>query len=315
MSQFAPLKSQNVRDHWDHEAHEFTPWVANEIRSDQASELEDTLGLDLTVVETEKSVGRYNVDILADVVEDNRTVVIENQLTPSDHDHLGKALAYASGVDADIVVWIAPQFYDEHQDAIQWLNQNSREAVDLFAVRLEVWRIGDSAPAVRLNPMAKPSEWREKAQRPNKELSEIKQLQEEFWTQFRDRIERRETKLRARKPKPQHWYNNPIGKSGMHLSFILNSQDNEIRAQLIIKDDAEAFRALAEDQDTIEHQLDKELIWKQPAETQAGKQRSRILFRREARIDDTDSWEQYQEWLIRHGELLYQQFHDRIQRL
>ena len=128
------------------------------------------------------------MDILAEVVGDNRNVVIENQLDPSDHDHLGKSIAYASGVDADIIVWIAPQFYDEHRDAIMWLNQNSREAVDLFAIRLEVWRINDSDPAVRLNPIAEPSEWREKAQRSDEELSDMKELQEEFWTEFRDRI-------------------------------------------------------------------------------------------------------------------------------
>ncbi|GAB7121187.1 hypothetical protein [Natrinema pallidum] len=145
------------------EAQDFTPWIANEIRSADESELEDTLGLELEVVEEEKSVGRYNVDILAEVIDDNRNVVIENQLNSSDHDHLGKSIAYASGVDADIIVWIAPRFYDEHRDAMQWLNENSREGVDLFAVRLEVWKIGNSDPAVRLNPVVEPSEWKEKA--------------------------------------------------------------------------------------------------------------------------------------------------------
>jgi len=54
-------------------------------------------------------------------------------------------------VDADIIVWIVPEFNDAHQDAIQWLNTNSRAHTDLFAIRLEVWRIDDSPPAVRLN--------------------------------------------------------------------------------------------------------------------------------------------------------------------
>lgn len=69
--------------------------------------------------------------------------MIENQLTGSDHNHFGKTVAYAAGVDADVVVWIASQFHDEHIDAIQWLNDNSREGIDLFAVRLEVYRIED----------------------------------------------------------------------------------------------------------------------------------------------------------------------------
>ncbi len=122
---FQELEPQDVREYWTHEAHEFTPWLANEIRSEDASHLEDVLGLDLEVIQMEKSVGKYSVDILAEVVEDGRQVVIENQLDQSDHDHLGKSIAYAAGVDADIIVWIAPKFNDEHRDAFQWLNRNS----------------------------------------------------------------------------------------------------------------------------------------------------------------------------------------------
>lgn len=315
MRQFSSLESQDVREYWDHEAQDFTPWLADQIRSENVSELEDALNLDLEVIQEEKSVGRYSVDILAEVVDDNRKVIVENQLDPSDHDHLGKAIAYASGVDGDILVWIAPQFYDEHRDAFQWLNQNSREGVDLFAIRLEVWRIGDSEPAVRLNPIAEPSEWREKAQRSDQELSDTKQLQEEFWTQFRDRIKETDTRLSPRKPKPKHWYNNPIGKSGMHLSFVLNSRDNEIRSQLIIKDDSDAYWALADDQEEINSQIDRPLVWVEPEETRAEKERSRILFRKDAEIEDTDRWEEYQNWFIECGELFHDHFYDRIQRL
>jgi hypothetical protein len=315
MPDFASLESQDVREYWEHEEREFTPWLADEIRSEEVSALEDALGLDLEVTQEEKSVGRYSVDILAEVVDDNRNVVIENQLDPSDHDHLGKSIAYASGVDADIIVWIAPQFYDEHRDAIMWLNQNSREAVDLFAIRLEVWRINDSDPAVRLNPIAEPSEWREKAQRSDEELSDMKELQEEFWTEFRDRIKRSDTRLSARKPKPQHWYNNPIGKAGIQLSFVLNSRDNELRAQLIIQDNAEAYWELAEDRGEIDAELDRELVWMEPEETRADKERSRIFFQKDAVIEDTDRWDEYQDWFVECGELFHEQFYDRIQRL
>ena len=135
--EFHELEPQDVREYWTHEAHDFTPWLATSIGSEEVSHLEDVLGLDLEVTETEKSVGKYNVDIVAEVVDDGRQVVIENQLSSSDHDHLGKSIAYAAGVDADIIVWISPTFNDEHRDAIQWLNKNSREGIDLFAIRLD----------------------------------------------------------------------------------------------------------------------------------------------------------------------------------
>jgi len=315
MPEFASLESQEVREYWEHEAQEFTPWIASEIRAESVSELEDSLGLDLEIIEEEKSVGRYNVDILAEVVDDNRNVVIENQLNPSDHDHLGKSIAYASGVDADIIVWISPRFYDEHRDAIQWLNENSREGVDLFAIRLEIWKIGDSDPAVRLNPVAEPSEWKEKAKRSEGELTDTEKLQEEFWTQFRDQIEDRDTPLSARKPNPQHWYNNPIGKTGFELAFILNSRDNELRAELIIRDNAEAFRQLVDQSQEIESEFGRELTWHEPEETRAGKERSRIAVTKTANVTDQDQWDDYLDWMIEHGERFHDVFYDRIQRL
>jgi hypothetical protein len=315
MPEFASLESQEVREYWEHEAQEFTPWIASEIRAERVSELEDSLGLDLEVIEEEKSVGRYNVDILAEVVDDNRKVVIENQLNPSNHDHLGKSIAYASGVDADIIVWISPRFYDEHRDAIQWLNENSREGVDLFAIRVEVWKIGDSDPAVRLNPVAEPSEWKEKAKRSEGELTETEQLQEEFWTEFRDRIEDRDTPLSARKPYPQHWYNNPIGKVGFELSFIFNTRDNELRAQLIIEDDGEAYRELTDQSQQIEAEFGSELMWHEPEETRSGKERSRINVAKSVDVTEQDQWDEYHDWIIEHGEKFHDVFYDRIQRL
>lgn len=315
MPGFASLKSQGVREYWEHEAQEFTPWIASEIRAEGVSELEDSLGLDLEIIEEEKSVGRYNVDILAEVVDDNRNVVIENQLNPSDHDHLGKSIAYASGVDADIIVWIAPRFYDEHRDAMQWLNENSREGVDLFAIRLEVWKIGDSDPAVRLNPVAEPSEWKEKAKRSKGELTETEQLQEEFWTEFRDRIADRETPLSARKPYPEYYYNNPIGKAGFELQFTINSRDNELGVSLVIRDDAAAYRQLVEEAQQIESEFDRELTWQEPEKTRAGKERSRIAVTKPATVTDQDQWDDYLDWMIEHGEQFHEVFYDRIQRL
>lgn len=316
MPKFGSLESQEVREYWADEARDFTPWVANEIRAEDESELEDTLGLELEVIEEEKSVGRYNVDILAEVVDDNRNVVIENQLNSSDHDHLGKSIAYASGVDADIIVWIAPRFYDEHRDAMQWLNENSREGVDLFAIRLEVWKIGDSDPAVRLNPVVEPSEWKEKAQRSKGELTDTDKLQEEYWTEFRDRLEERETTpLNPRKPFPDYYHNVSIGKSGFKLQFTINSRDNELGAGLLIRDDADAYWQLEEDREEINKAFDQEVVWKEPEETRSGKKRSKILVTKHSDVTDEEQWNEYLDWMIENGERFHEVFYDRLQRL
>lgn len=67
---FHELEPQYVREYWDHKAHDFTPWLAEAICSEEVSYLEDVLSLDLEVTETEKSVGKYNVDIVAEAVDE-----------------------------------------------------------------------------------------------------------------------------------------------------------------------------------------------------------------------------------------------------
>jgi hypothetical protein len=315
MPDFASLEAQDVREYWKHEANDFTPWLADQIRDEPVSELEDTLGLDLEVIEEEKSVGRYNVDILAEVVDDNRNVVIENQLNSSDHDHLGKSIAYASGVDADIIAWIAPRFYDEHRDAMQWLNENSREGVNLFAIRLEVWRIGESEPAVRLNPVVEPSEWKEKAQRSKDELTETQQLREEFWTSFRDHIEENSIPLSARKPPTTYYYNNPIGRSGFTLQFTIKSTENELGVGLVIGDDATAYQKLADEKEKIAAQFDQSLEWEEPEETRSGKERSRIMATKQVDVTNDEEWHEYHQWMQETGEQFHEVFYDRLQRL
>lgn len=45
------------------------------------------------------------------------------------------------------------------------------------------------------------------------------------------------------------------------------------------------------------------------------KERGRIFFRKDAEVENTDRWEEYQRWLIECSELFHEHFYDRIQRL
>ncbi len=90
---------------------------------------------------------------------EGRVVIVENQLAPTDHGHLGQVLTYASGLDAAIVVWLSPRFRDEHRQALDWLNAHTTEGVDFFGVELELLRIDDSPPAPHLKLVAQPNEW------------------------------------------------------------------------------------------------------------------------------------------------------------
>ena len=80
------LAQVNLRDYWKHEALDFTNWLAKE---ENLNLLSEEIGIDIVLKETEVSVGKFNVDILA--VEDgsDRLIVVENQLEQTDHDPSG----------------------------------------------------------------------------------------------------------------------------------------------------------------------------------------------------------------------------------
>lgn len=65
---------KDLRKVWPHEALDFTPWLAKE---DNLSLLSDTVGLEITVDETESSVGDFNVDIYATETGMDRKIIIE----------------------------------------------------------------------------------------------------------------------------------------------------------------------------------------------------------------------------------------------
>jgi hypothetical protein len=154
------LSRVEVRDHWANEATDFTPWLAEEAN---IARLGEALGLNLTMVDVEANVGPFRADILCQEIGSESLVLIENQLEPTDHNHLGQIITYSAGLDAVKVVWIAKQFRDPHRAAIDWLNRISADDFSFFGVEIELWKIGNSAPAPRFDVVAAPNDWARQA--------------------------------------------------------------------------------------------------------------------------------------------------------
>ncbi len=166
MIELSKLQPVDLRQVWEHEAQDFTPWLAENIDA-----LAEVLGLDLEVRQSEAQVGTFSLDILAHDLASDRPVVIENQLEGTDHDHLGKLLTYAAGFDPNVVVWIAREFRPEHRAAIDWLNHRTGENTAFFAITVEAWRIANSPIAPKFNLVASLNDW-EKQNARNQQLSE-----------------------------------------------------------------------------------------------------------------------------------------------
>ena len=144
MHEFDRFRRVQLRDIWPHEARDFTPWLAENLVF-----LAEVLGVDLELEATEKRVGDFRADIVCRNIADNSRVVIENQFEKSNHQHLGKILTYAAGLDAAAIVWIAEEFRPEHREVLNWLNKNTPTALQFFGVEIKVFQIAESpyAPA------------------------------------------------------------------------------------------------------------------------------------------------------------------------
>jgi len=175
------LERVEVRQAWAHEAHHFTPWLA-----DHLDELAEKLGIELELESTETAVGPYRADIVARNRRDNSVVLIENQLETANLQHLGQILAYMAGLDAHVVVWVATGFRDVHRAAIRWLNEHTVDPFAFFAVQLSVVRIGDSPPAPVFEILERPNEWERRVQDAERVrgTSQLAQFRREFWAHY-----------------------------------------------------------------------------------------------------------------------------------
>ncbi len=148
-------KHVDVRTLWPHEALNFTPWLAKNLHL-----LGDALGMKLEPVQTEVPVGPYFLDILAREANEGVMVAIENQLEETDLSHLGQMLTYATGCGAHVAIWVATEFTYEHAQALQWLNEWTRDEISFYGVKVElVKKANDSPLEPRFRKVVYPGGW------------------------------------------------------------------------------------------------------------------------------------------------------------
>lgn len=166
MVELGTLKEiKDLREVWPHEAHDFTPWLAENI-----GVLSETVGIDILIDETESSVGDFNVDIFATDADTGKKVIIENQLEETDHDHLGKLITYASGKSADLVIWLVRKARPEHRAAIEWLNNHTDERIGFILCEIKLFKIDDSKMAPKFEIIEQPNDWVKGMRKPSGSL-------------------------------------------------------------------------------------------------------------------------------------------------
>ncbi len=254
------LQEIDIRDVWKHEQYDFSKWLASE---ENINELGNTLNLSLADVETEKFVGNYRCDILCKDELTGKTVLIENQLEPTNHDHLGKIITYASGLDASVVVWLVATAREEHASAIEWLNKHTDDDLSFFLVEIHAYKIGNSEPAPQFKIIEQPNDFAKsvKSISRNSDISETEKNRLEFWTQFNEVVESRGKPFNKRKVTTDHWYNVAMGSSDCHISIDLVNKEHKIRVGVWIDNNKSLFDKFYSHKDEIETICGFELIW------------------------------------------------------
>jgi len=265
------LEKVNLREIWSNEEYDFSVWLSKE------ENLNDILGLTLVDISKETYVGSYRCDLFARDEATGTKVIIENQLEISNHDHLGKIITYASGLDAKVVVWIVTKAREEHRSAIEWLNNNTNSNVNFFLIEIHAYKIGNSDKAPMFKVVEQPNDFIKNNKSSNNEESMNKSQSQriEFWSQFNDVVIERGKPFNTRKPTTDHWYNIAIGTSEAHIDITLVNKDSLIGVELYITNNKELFDKLYEKKEDIESDLGFKLEWRRLDNSKA----SRIVYR------------------------------------
>ena len=255
------IKRLDSRAVWKSESRDFTPWLRDNIQR-----LSEAIGLEIDLVEREVPVGSFTVDLFGKDLNSNRDVVIENQIGPTDHTHLGQLMTYAANLEAGIVIWISTEFRQEHQKVLDWLNKlKDPQHASFFGIQLELLQIDDSKPAPNFKVVAYPTEWPPETP---PETTKKQQAYLEFFTKLLQELKSRNPRITsAKKAYAQNWFSFGAGKSGFSYSFSF-TLDDRFRVELYIDTGSKeknqlAFENLRKQKDDIEKQLGYPLEWEE----------------------------------------------------
>ena len=252
---------EDLRSIWKHEAKDFTPWLAEE---ENLSMLSEAIGIDIVLEEQESNVGEFSVDIFATEENTGRKIIIENQLEDTNHDHLGKIITYASGKNAEVIIWIVKHARDEHRQAIEWLNNHTDDKCAFFLIEIELWRIGNSEPAVKFNIVERPNGWA-KSMKKSSSLTQGGAQKLYFWQLFIEYNQNNNGVYAKSMPTSDAWIGKSIkGIPGTSVNLVVTKANCRVEAYINsgsqVKNKS-IYDTLYATKDIIESEYGSSLTW------------------------------------------------------
>ena len=294
------LQQVDPRSVWTHEAHDFTPWLlAN------ADRLSEALGIDLELETAEHAVGGYSLDLVGRDITNDAVLIVENQLAPTDHSHLGQVLTYAAGTGASTIVWIATSFREEHRQALDWLNESTGDEAHFFGIELQVVQIGESPIAPLFNVVAQPNDWQKQVRVATQAgaVTGKGALYVQFWGRFLERVHaERPEWTKAKRTGPWNWYEMKAPIKGCLISSSFG-QGDRLRHELYIDTgdgdrNLELFEHLRAQQTELEAAYGRPLSWEELPNRRA----CRIAeYQEGGSVLDEDRYDEFIDWFVDAG--------------
>jgi len=306
----AKLEPVPLRELWKKEEPDFSTWLEQNIDA-----LSDALGLNLSVLQRKKPAGAFQVDLVAED-EEGELVVIENQLGPTDHDHLGKLLTYLTNLEAKTAIWITSDPRPEHVKAVGWLNEATPRDIAFYLVRVAGYRIGGSDPAPLFTPIVAPSSETKDVGASRTEIAERHVLRKEFWEQLLTRAKERGVTVHAgRSPSTDISLGAGAGKAGLSFVYLVWLDKTGVELYIDTGDEERnnrIFDAFQSQKDAIEKTFGNPLAW----ERLEGRRACRIRFTiMEGGLLDRDRWGAISDAMISAMDRLATAFKPHIQAL
>lgn len=310
------LEKVVLREEWGAETREFIDWLG---KKENLSLLSTALGKELKFEPHDKNTGPYRADLSCKESDTNAWALINITFDNLTYAHIGELLTYAAGLEDVTLVWIAERIKEEHYATLDWLNSITGNHVRCFALEVDFWRIANSPIAPTFTVVCRPREGAKtpylKADRviPGS-VSRYKPLMLEYWTQFNQLMQARNSFIKGQKPMPLHWLNFPLGSPYFQLVVSINTRDRVITVGLVLSGPQarQHFQTLQQAKFSIEEEINTPLEWHYLSE----KKESHIFLRKND-IDaaNQECWAEQHLWIAEKLEAFHRAFALRVEGL
>ena len=266
MMKIGKLEKIDLRHVWSNEPTKFTTWIES-----NKQHLCDFLGFNLEILEREKKVGSFSIDLYAEL-DNGEKVIIENQLEKTDHGHLGQIITYFTNLDEKVktVIWIAKDVRPEHENAVNWFNKYTD--LRFYLIQVEAYKIGNSDPAPYFKIVCEPNDNVKAIGHEIKDFSEREKFNVLFWESLMEKCKNRLNHFTNKKAPKYHYLQGSAGKGGLSFVFLATAKFYGVELYIDFGNEEENYSylmALKEYQDEIESEFKHKLIWDEISEKRA----------------------------------------------